>query len=257
MGNAARNQIHYDKTYSSRSLTKALIKLYLSYDQLSKTRRNLSAINNDLKSHVSLSVLDYGFGHGTFLCRIPRIHCLSGCELSLKAVRNIKRLFAVFHREITLIQQDDFPLPVHEKKYDLICCSHVLEHVENDMNLLDAFHHGLRDSGRLLLNVPINEVWRDPKHVQEYSSKTIQSKLVSSGFVIESVTESDRWTAYILDKEYVSKSLPKAITRFLRLLLAPLPVALLDRMENVLPEKYRFQQLIVVARKSKPSMGPC
>lgn len=250
MDNAARNQTHYDKTYSSRSLTKALIKLYLSYDQLSKTRRNLSIISDDLKSHEPLSVLDYGFGHGTFLYRIPRIHYLSGCELSIEATRNVKRLFALFHREIILIQQDDFLLPSHESKYDLICCSHVLEHVENDLNLLDAFHHSICDGGKLLLNVPINEVWRDPNHVREYSSKSLQKKLERSGFTIESITESDRWTAYILDKEYVSKSLPKAITRFLRLLLAPIPVSLLDRMEKVLLEKYRFQQLIVVASKS-------
>jgi len=50
MGSAARNEHYYDKAYASSNLIKPLIKLYLSYDQLSKTRRNLAAIKNDLKS---------------------------------------------------------------------------------------------------------------------------------------------------------------------------------------------------------------
>ena len=149
-----------------------------------------------------------------------------------------------------LFRQDEFDLPTYEKNYDLIYCSHVLEHVESDLKLLAAFHKNLCDGGKLLLNVPINEVWKDPKHVREYSAKSLQQQLEVSGFSIESATEADRWTAYILDKEYVSKSLPKTVIRILRLLLAPLPASLLDRMEKVLEERYRCQQLIVVASKS-------
>ena len=250
MGSAARNERHYDKAYASRNLIKALIKLYLSYDQLSKTRRNLAAIKNDLKSPTPLSVLDYGFGHGTFLYRIPKIHEVSGCELSSEAIRNIRRLFTLLRRNIALFRQDEFLLPAYEKKYDLICCSHVLEHVESDLKLLGAFHNNLCDGGRLLLNVPINEVWRDPNHVREYCSESMQQQLVSAGFAIESAIEADRWTAFILDHEYVSRSLPKPVIRALRLFLAPLPISLQDGLEKVLPERYRFQQLIVVARKS-------
>ena len=250
MDNTARNESHYDKAYASNSLIKAMIKIYLSYDQLSKTRRNLTTIKHDLKSSVPLSVLDYGFGHGTFLYRVPRVHQLSGCELSSEAIRNIKRLFAIFNREVTLFRQDEIMVPPYDKKYDLIYCSHVMEHVESDLKLLSVFHACLRDGGKLLLNVPINEVWKDPNHLHEYSPQSMQKKLESSGFAVESIKESDRWTAYILDKEYVSKSMPRAIIRFLRLFLAPLPISLLDRMEKALPEKYRFQQLIVVASKS-------
>jgi 2-polyprenyl-3-methyl-5-hydroxy-6-metoxy-1,4-benzoquinol methylase len=250
MGNAARNEQHYDKAYSSNSLIKALAKLFLSYDQLSKTRRNIAAVENHLKSSTGLSVLDYGFGHGTFLYRVPRTHAVTGCELSSEAMRNLKRLFAIAKRPVTLLSQKEFQLASHEMKYDLICCSHVLEHVDNDIELLDAFHDHLRDNGSLLINVPINEVWKDPKHVREYTPAYIDQQLLSAGFIVESLSEADRWTAYILHNEYVSKSLPRLVFKALRLFLAPLPVALLDRMERLLPERYRFQQLIVVAKKT-------
>ena len=250
MGNAASNESHYDKAYASSNLIKALFKLHLSYDQLSKTRRNLTAINNILKTPSPLSILDYGFGHGTFLYRVPRIHEVSGCELSSQAIRNIGRLFKILRRDIALFRQEEFLLPVYQKKYDLIYCSHVLEHVEGDRDLLTAFHNNLCEHGRLLLNVQINEVWRDPKHVREYCSVSTQQQLESAGFVIESAIEADRWTAYILDKEYVSRSLPRPLIRVLRLFLAPLSISLLDGLERMLPDKYRFQQLVVVARKS-------
>jgi SAM-dependent methyltransferase len=250
MDNTARNESHYDKAYASNSLVKPMIKLYLSYDQLSKTRRNLAALKHDLKSSLPLSVLDFGFGHGAFLYRVPRTHQLSGCELSSEAIRNARRLFAILKREVTLFRQDEIMVPPYNKKYDLICCSHVMEHVENDFQLLSDFHACLRDGGKLLLNVPINEVWKDPNHVREYSRQSMQEKLERSNFAVESIAESDRWTAYILDKEYVSKSVPQVFLRSLRLFLAPLPISMLDRMEKVLPKKYSFQQLIVVASKS-------
>lgn len=250
MANAARNESHYDKAYASSNLIKVLIKLYFSYDQLSKTRRNLAAIEESLNSSTPLSIFDYGFGLGTFLYRVPRIHEVSGCELSSEANRNINRMFALLNRNIRLFHPDEFLTSPHAKKYDLVCCSHVLEHVENDSVLLTAFHNQLCDGGRLLLNVPINEVWKDPNHIHEYCSESIQHLLGISGFTIESAKEADRWTAYILENEQVSRTLPRPVMRILRFLLAPLPISLLDVSEKVLPARYQFQQMIVVARKS-------
>ena len=241
MTNSFRNERYYDKAYASNSLIKALIKLHLSYDQLSKTRRNIVAIKNRLKSSVPLSVLDFGFGHGTFLYRVPRIHKVAGYELSSEAIRNIKRLFVFFRRDIEIYHQDELFIPSNENKFDLIYCSHVLEHIDNDLRLLSDFHKCLKDDGTLLLNVPVNEVWKDPNHVHEYCSETIGLKLQNTGFAIESTQESDKWTAYILDKEYVSRSVPKIVFRAFRLFLVLLPIALLDFLEKVLSAKYRFQ----------------
>ena len=126
----------------------------------------------------------------------------------------------------------------------------MLEHVESDLQLLGAFHEHLFDGGRLLLNVPVNEVWRDPRHLREYSSESMRQLLERSGFVIASALEADRWTAFILHNEHVSRSMPRPVFRVLRLFLALLPVSLLDGLEKVLPQRYRFQQLIVVARKA-------
>jgi len=249
MGNTARNESYYDGAYASGSLIKVLIKLHLSYDQLSKTRRNLAALKSDLKSPGPLSVLDYGFGHGTFMYRVPRTHKVFGCELSTQAIGNMKRLFKFFRRDIQLFREDVFLSPAYEKKFDLIHCSHVLEHVDSDSELLSAFHKRLHDGGRLLINVPINEVWRDPNHVREYCLKNLLKLLQCSGFAVDSAREADRWTAFILNGEYVSKSMPGLVFRILRLILALFPTKLLDRLEKVLPAKYRFQQLIVVAHK--------
>jgi 2-polyprenyl-3-methyl-5-hydroxy-6-metoxy-1,4-benzoquinol methylase len=243
------NRDYYEHAYSGRYFLKALLKQYLSYDQLSKTRRNLKMLRRVPGFSRGISVLDYGFGHGTLLLRLPRRHQISGCELSAEAIVNLRRLCTMLRRNVSLYSPDEIAAESHAAAWDMVCCSHVIEHVGDDSELVRLYHAVLRPGGHLLLNVPINEVWSDPKHIRQYTVESTTRLLERSGFEIECSLQADRWTSFILVHEYVSIVRYKVVFRLLRLFLALLPIVVQDALEMFLPGKYQPQQLLVLAKK--------
>jgi SAM-dependent methyltransferase len=248
-GTRTRNLDFYDDAYSGKSFLRVVLKQMLSYDQLSKTRRNLRLARSLPIFKKRLSILDYGFGLGTLLLRLPRRHRLFGAELSGEAIRNLTALSRVLRREAKLYSPEELADKVGASVFDLIFCSHVIEHVEDEPRLLKDFHDMLRENGYLLLNVPINEVWIDPNHVRKYTRESANQVLANAGFRVEQVIEADRCTAWILHHEYVFEKKRKAVFRMVRLLLGFLPVRAWEALESLLPTRYQCQQLLMLARK--------
>ena len=133
---------------------------------------------------------------------------------------------------------------------DFVCCSHVIEHVDNDDDLVRLFYSILSPGGYLLLNVPINEVWNDPNHVRKYTVSTLMEMLEGSGFIVDKVQEVDRWSAWILHHEKVSKKYHQLLLKLVRLALVLMPTHVTNKFERLLPAKYKFQQLLILARKA-------
>ena len=100
-----------------------------------------------------LSVLELGYGEGVLT------NYLSGLNINLDVVEGSKVLFkkgksahanVVFHHSFF---EDFFP----NKKYDLIVCTHVLEHVDNPSVILDNIYNWLTENGTALIIVPNSE----------------------------------------------------------------------------------------------------
>lgn len=249
MSSKSINRKFYEEAYSSRSLLKVMVKQLVSYDQLSKTRRNLRLARKTTGFSKSISILDYGFGHGTLLMRMPRRHRIFGCELSSEAISNVYALCSMRRRKVSLFSPEELTEVASTLSFDLVTCSHVIEHVDDDYELLNLFGRVIPKNGHLLLNVPINEVWKDPNHVRQYTAVSIRQLLVSAGFEVEECLEADRWTAWILHHEYVAKTFFSKLFRVPRLIFALVPIFVLDALEIYLPKKFQCQQLIVLARK--------
>lgn len=248
-GTKETNISFYDSAYSGRFIFKALLKQFVSYDQLSKTRRNLSLAKKIPQFSKNLSVLDYGFGHGTLLLRMPRRHRIFGCELSREAINNANALCLLLRRKVTLFSPEELIAASSTQLFDLVTCSHVIEHVDDEGALLALFRTVIRPNGYLLLNVPINEVWKDPKHVREYTTERTKQLLEGAGFEVEELVEADKWTAWILAHEYVENTKFPRLFKLVRLAFALLPIPILDALQIFLQTKYQPQQLIVLARK--------
>jgi SAM-dependent methyltransferase len=94
--------------------------------------------------------------------------------------------------------------PFQADEFDLILCSHVLEHVPDDRKALSELYRVLRKGGQLLLLVPVvtrlSEVIEDPSltdipsrwkqfgqddHIRLYSAKGFAERITEAGFTLE------------------------------------------------------------------------
>lgn len=250
------NKEYYSRIYSNRNPLIFLLRGRISFDQQSKTRLNLRILSPIIKQLIegqqSVRVLDYGCGWGTFLLGLPRSkidpHCF---DIAENVMRILEKAMFICGRKLHRVKLNG-QQQISPDGFNVILCSHVIEHVDSDQTLLEAFQRALRPEGYLLLNVPINEVWEDPRHVQRYDANTLAEKMREVGFRILGSWEEDRWTAFLLKKQVCGHLGPlgRAGLRALRAILAIAPLRLVSWSENVFLRPYPPQQLLMLGGKA-------
>lgn len=141
-------------------------------------------------------VLDLGFGHGFMLFWFPR-HCeLNGVDLTPTAVKRITRAAArrgYLRSRFECLNLDREPLPWDAAAVDVLICSHLLEHVEDDRRLLAEIGRVLKPGGHLILMVPIHETDQNsnPLHVRRYTEEALEGLLAEFSFRVEKEERAD------------------------------------------------------------------
>jgi SAM-dependent methyltransferase len=109
-----------------------------------------------------------------------------------------------------MVKMDITDIQYPDKYFDVIYCSHVLEHVQNDRKALKELHRVLKPNGWAIINVPITvqETFEDPlivdplerlryfgqeDHVRRYGSDYIE-RLWQAGFEVDVSSVSDMFT---------------------------------------------------------------
>lgn len=72
-----------------------------------------------------------------------------------RAKKNVFYVKADFVQDAADVKLDIQRLPFSDAVFDLIICSHVLEHVRDDMAAISEFHRVLKPGGRAILQVPL------------------------------------------------------------------------------------------------------
>lgn len=152
--------------------------------------------------------LDAGSGFGQHSCAIARKYpaaSVLGIDIEKQQVNacnklaRAQKLTNLMFLEADLINLND------TNAFDSILCGSVLEHIEQDEQLLAKFRQALKIGGYLLVYVPIGETRVIPalerkmqkiksgkkylhQHVRYYSMPEMIGKLKSHGFSIEKVT---------------------------------------------------------------------
>jgi SAM-dependent methyltransferase len=107
------------------------------------------------------------------------------------------------------VQADLGRLPFEDACFDIVICSHVLEHIEHDLESMVEIHRVLDPTGRALIMVPVNprlsETYEDPSvtdpdarkrrfghpgHVRYYGPD-VTARLEKSGFRVEPIEYVD------------------------------------------------------------------
>ena len=116
-------------------------------------------------------------------------------------------LTADLHRRSAMVEMDITDIQYPDQSFDIVFCSHVLEHVPDDRQAMSEFHRVLKESGWAILLVPImsNKTFEDPSiiepeerlkafgqkdHVRKYGPDYID-RLREAGFAVEVARAGD------------------------------------------------------------------
>jgi SAM-dependent methyltransferase len=242
----------YGKVYQSKGKLIDEIKKRASYDQLSKSRRNLRLLNKHAKFNPGerIKALDYGCGYGALLDMFPwRPAELYGVDIVSTILSRLESKKWGRNRSFIALRPEDIGYGSYDNSMNVVCASHVIEHVPDDQGLFNELVKLVLPAGLLLINIPVNEVIDDPNHAHKYQPDSICFR--HPELELLEVETGDRITAFLLTQQFGRPCgrLKYFILKCIRGVLAVLPLELVETLEHGLPEKYRDSQMLIIWRK--------
>lgn len=249
MNTSAEHDNHqfYEALYRGHRPLGHLLRARLSFDQQSKARPNIAFLEPFIRAHCRepVRVLDYGCGWGSLLLGLPRGWRLYGYDIADSALSGLERVMPLVGRRFERVALDDAGA-IEPGGFELVICSHVLEHVPDDAEVLRQLHRGMAAGGTLLVNVPIHEWAPDPRHVRAYTPESLAGALRDTGFEIQRSVEMHRISGWVRSLE-IRRG--RWVSRPLRLLLSLLPYVAWRWMERIFLSHLPTQHLLVLATR--------
>ena len=146
----------------------------------SRTRALMGLLDGEL-ADSNLRVLDVGCGAGNMIHHLSRYGTVVGID------NNSIPLEVAHRRGYDARRADAERLPFEEGKFDLVTALDVVEHCDDDLQILRECHRVCRDDGLLAVTVPAYEwLWSNNDavnaHKRRYSRAELESKLAEAGF---------------------------------------------------------------------------
>jgi 2-polyprenyl-3-methyl-5-hydroxy-6-metoxy-1,4-benzoquinol methylase len=103
-------------------------------------------------------ILDAGAGFGQYdyyTSRLNKNYKILGVDLKTEQIDDCNNFFKKINESHRIsFQFADLTKFVEKEKFDLILCSEVMEHIEDDITVLQNFHSSLKTGGTLLISTP-------------------------------------------------------------------------------------------------------
>ena len=134
------------------------------------------------------TVLDVGCGTGTMLGHLARYGRTHGVDASAEAVSLCRE------RGVSgVVQADGVPLPFETASFNLVTALDVIEHVDDDVELLLDLRRVTRPGGMLLVSVPAYRFLWGPQdeishHKRRYTASLLRERLLAAGWSLERLT---------------------------------------------------------------------
>ncbi len=144
-------------------------------------------MRNMLKGETG-TLLDVGCGDGFFLEGLPKLGFVcTGIDTSARAIERCRERVGPLGVELFCLPIGEFHPAV---RFDLAVCGEVLEHIEDDVEFLGQISRLLRESGKLVLSVPLDmRLWNEADvragHFRRYTKDEIAEKLKATGYEVE------------------------------------------------------------------------
>lgn len=150
-------------------------------------RRNmvLDWIRQSYPGRTDLEILDAGCGTGLMLQQLSPLGNARGVDISQDALDFCRQ------RGLNRVELGDVAnMPYQSGTFDVVTALDVLEHVDDDIAVLDEFVRVLKPGGRAFLFVPAHRwLWslqdEVSHHRRRYTKKTLSTTVRASSFQIE------------------------------------------------------------------------
>jgi len=138
-------------------------------------------------------ILDLGCGDGEFIKEILKKYSrkkITGVDISPSRIARLKQEFP----SIDLLCEDILKNSLKKEQFDLIICSQVIEHIQNEEEIIQEFNRLLRKGGYLYVTSVLKKPWAvykyrnngkfvlDPTHEREYASEEEFRKNIEKHF---------------------------------------------------------------------------
>lgn len=141
-------QRHFDRRQYFEELAKTSEKYFLPYIM------QCHDINKDM------SILEIGCGEGGNLLPFAKLGCnILGVDISRNRIKEAKQLFLQENVAGTFICDSIFNLTASGRRFDIIICHDVIEHIADKRALLETVHSLLKCSGVFFIAFP---AWQMP-----------------------------------------------------------------------------------------------
>lgn len=153
--------------------------------------------------------LDLGGDNGVISYQLRRLGgTWTSADISEKAVASTR---SVVQDRVELIQGSQLPFP--DRTFDVVVIADLLEHVQDDAKLIEECHRVLKQSGRLIVNVPHRKRWSVLRpirqllgltdavhgHVRPGYTQSDLFALLKDGFNVEEVRTYSRFFSETVD----------------------------------------------------------
>lgn len=153
----------------------------------------MNLIKPFLERNSQKHVLDVGCGDGFFTLKLLNLgYKVDATDVSPDAIKATER--RIKRNNVPNIHLYNENLLEFEptQKYDIILCLEVLEHIKDDLSVLNLFNSWLKKEGMLILSVPHRQdMWNYTDeiggHFRRYSKEDLNNKLKSANFKVEDI----------------------------------------------------------------------
>ncbi|MBL7963874.1 MAG: class I SAM-dependent methyltransferase [Flavobacteriales bacterium] len=172
---------------------------HLAYMRTAKVKAVQHMLGLNGISLRGIRILDYGFGTGTLFRACHPSCSIAGVEVDRENVEAVRAMLTARKFNVDDIQQMDVahwkehPLLAADRVYDVIVLSHVLEHLDDPVEVLTRLGRNLAITGMIVVLLPLNEKRPDPNHKWVCDAELVERWARSSGLVVADLKEMDHF----------------------------------------------------------------
>lgn len=146
--------------------------------------------NNFILDNDNILDLACGIGYGSFIMSQNKNINITSIDISQDAIDYANKYYK--NDKINFVCSDCFKADLKNKSFNKIISFETIEHIEEDIKLLNLYHNILKDDGLLILSTPNELLMPFSKnnfqfHIKHYKPNELEILLNKCGFVINGI----------------------------------------------------------------------